>query len=54
VAPYLTVSIGLHIVRCGIFSGMNTLYDLADKALYAAKNNGRNCVVVSLSENDGN
>ncbi|MDR0287496.1 MAG: GGDEF domain-containing protein [Clostridiales bacterium] len=49
VAPYVTVSIGVHIIRCGASTDMDALYDLADKALYAAKNNGRNCAVVSSS-----
>jgi diguanylate cyclase (GGDEF)-like protein len=47
VAPYVTVSIGIYIVKCGASNDMNALYDLADKALYAAKNKGRNCAVVS-------
>jgi diguanylate cyclase (GGDEF)-like protein len=47
VAPYVTVSIGVQIVKCGVSDYTHTLYDLADKALYAAKNKGRNCAVVS-------
>jgi diguanylate cyclase (GGDEF)-like protein len=46
-APYVTVSIGVHIVKCGDSYDMHALYDLADKALYAAKGKGRNCAVVS-------
>jgi diguanylate cyclase (GGDEF)-like protein len=46
-ASYITVSIGVHIVKCGTSEDTNALYDLADKALYAAKNKGRNCAVVS-------
>ena len=46
-APYITVSIGMHIAPCGMPHNINDLYNLADKALYAAKNKGRNCTVVS-------
>jgi diguanylate cyclase (GGDEF)-like protein len=46
-APYVTVSIGVHIVKCGSSNDTHALYDLADKALYAAKNKGRNCAVIS-------
>jgi diguanylate cyclase (GGDEF)-like protein len=47
VAPYVTVSIGIHIAQCGASHDMTILYDLADKALYTAKRNGRNRTVVS-------
>ena len=47
VAPYITVSIGIHIVQCGISYDINDLYNLADKSLYNAKNNGRNCTIIS-------
>jgi diguanylate cyclase (GGDEF)-like protein len=46
-APYVTISMGVYVSECGAFYDMNVLYDLADKALYAAKTNGRNCAVVS-------
>ena len=49
VAPYLTVSIGIHITQVGAHHDINVLYYLADKALYSAKNSGRNCAVISLS-----
>jgi diguanylate cyclase (GGDEF)-like protein len=49
-APYVTISIGVHIVKCGASCDMNALYNLADKALYTAKQKGRNCAVVSLSD----
>jgi diguanylate cyclase (GGDEF)-like protein len=47
VVPYITVSIGIHIVQCGIPYDINVLYNLADKSLYNAKNNGRNCTIIS-------
>ncbi|MCL1958452.1 MAG: diguanylate cyclase, partial [Spirochaetes bacterium] len=47
---YVTVSIGVYVVQCGTSDSINTIYDLADKALYTAKKNGRNCVVISLSD----
>ena len=48
VAPFVTISIGIHVVRCGIFQDIKMLYDLADKALYSAKRKGRNCAVISI------
>jgi len=47
IAPYVTVSIGVHVSPCGTINDKQFLYDLADKALYAAKTSGRNCVVVN-------
>jgi len=52
VAPYLTVSIGIHIARCGIPHDITELYSFADKSLYKAKNNGRNCAVISSENNN--
>jgi len=49
-APYITVSIGIYVVHCGVSDDVNTLYNLADKALYAAKKNGRDRAVVNLSD----
>ena len=47
VVPYVTVSVGIHIAKCGVSHDTMELYDLADKALYAAKAKGRNCLVMS-------
>ena len=47
VAPYVTLSIGVYVERCGASSDIKVLYDLADKALYTAKSSGRNCAIVS-------
>jgi diguanylate cyclase (GGDEF)-like protein len=47
VSQYVTVSIGIHIERCGASDDVQTIYDLADKALYTAKESGRNCAIVS-------
>ena len=47
VAPFITVSIGIYIAKYGITHDIKNLYNFADKALYAAKNSGRNCTVVS-------
>jgi len=49
-APYVTVSTGIYVARCGTSDNINTIYDLADKALYTAKKNGRNRVVISLPD----
>jgi diguanylate cyclase (GGDEF)-like protein len=46
-APYVTVSVGINVMRCGTLCDVDTLYNLADKALYAAKKNGRNCAVIN-------
>jgi diguanylate cyclase (GGDEF)-like protein len=50
VSDYVTMSIGVYIARCGSTNDIQQLYDLADKALYAAKGSGRNCTVVSGDE----
>jgi len=47
IAPYVTISIGVHIAQCGSTSDTKILYDFADKALYTAKTKGRNQVVIS-------
>ena len=47
VVPFITVSVGIHIVKCGIPYEIKDLLSLADKALYAAKSSGRNCAIVS-------
>jgi len=49
-APYVTVSIGIHVALCGSSNDINTLYNSADKALYTAKKNGRNRAFISFPE----
>lgn len=46
VAPYVTASFGLYILRGGSMDSIEELYNHADTALYQAKNNGRNCIVL--------
>jgi len=46
VAPIVSISIGVYIERCGSPTTAQELYDLADKALYSAKEGGRNCAIV--------
>ena len=45
VSKYVTVSIGTATFVPGYGRTFEKLYEEADKALYAAKNNGRNCIV---------
>jgi len=47
VSDFVTMSIGVYITRCGSHHDTQALYDLADKALYAAKGGGRNCAVIT-------
>jgi len=49
VAPYLTISMGIFIEKCGASTDAQTMYDMADKALYNAKESGRNCAVITGS-----
>jgi diguanylate cyclase (GGDEF)-like protein len=46
-APHITVSVGIHTLRCGTSNDIRSLYDYADKALYDAKRSGRNRAVIS-------
>jgi len=50
VNEYVTMSIGVYVIRCGSHNDTQTLYDLADKALYTAKSSGRNCAIVCGDE----
>lgn len=45
ISKYVTVSIGAATFVPGYGKDFDKLYENADKALYAAKNNGRNCIV---------
>jgi len=47
ICEYITMSIGVYIERCGASYDPEELYNLADKALYCAKESGRNCTIVS-------
>ena len=46
VAQYVTISIGVFAEKCGTPTDTQTMYDMADKALYNAKEGGRNCAVI--------
>jgi diguanylate cyclase (GGDEF)-like protein len=48
-APYVTVSVGVNVARCGALYDTDILYNLADKALYTAKKNGRNRAFINTS-----
>jgi diguanylate cyclase (GGDEF)-like protein len=47
IAGRVTVSMGVHITRCGSTTDKMFLYEAADKSLYAAKSGGRNCTRIS-------
>jgi diguanylate cyclase (GGDEF)-like protein len=47
VSPYVSISIGVYIEQCGAPTDTQTMYDMADKALYNAKEGGRNCAVIT-------
>ncbi|MDR0475245.1 MAG: GGDEF domain-containing protein [Treponema sp.] len=46
VSPYVSISIGVFVERCGTSDDTQALYEKADKALYNAKEGGRNCAVI--------
>jgi len=46
VSEYVTMSMGVYIERCGVGIDEEEIYSLADKSLYAAKGNGRNCTII--------
>lgn len=45
VAPYITISVGVVSTKPGNIINHQALLELADQAMYCAKNSGRNCVV---------
>jgi diguanylate cyclase (GGDEF) domain len=47
VSDHVTMSVGVYVEQLGESSDVQTLYDLADKALYSAKGGGRNCAVIT-------
>jgi diguanylate cyclase (GGDEF)-like protein len=49
--PYLTTSIGVAVIMPGAERSLAGAIQLADEALYKAKDEGRDCVVVSESTN---
>jgi diguanylate cyclase (GGDEF)-like protein len=46
VSKYVTMSLGVYVEKCGASTDTEEMYNLADKALYSAKGNGRNCAVI--------
>jgi diguanylate cyclase (GGDEF)-like protein len=46
VAPCVTASLGVYILRGGSADSVDVLYNNVDAALYAAKNRGRNCIML--------
>jgi diguanylate cyclase (GGDEF)-like protein len=49
VLPYVSISMGVYVERCGIPTDTQAMYDMADKALYNAKEGGRNCAIITGS-----
>jgi diguanylate cyclase (GGDEF)-like protein len=47
VSADVTLSIGIYVEPCGSSITTKALYDLADRALYTAKESGRNCAIVT-------
>ena len=47
VSQYITVSTGIYMMQCGTSNDIRNIYELADMALYKAKESGRNCAVIS-------
>jgi diguanylate cyclase (GGDEF)-like protein len=52
VAPYITASLGMYILRGGAVDSTDELYNYADTALYEAKKRGRNCIMLRDSADD--
>jgi len=50
ISEFITISVGIYIERLGKSNEVQTLYNLADKALYEAKGIGRKCAVITGSE----
>jgi len=50
VSEYITLSMGIYVAECGVLDNTSVMYDLADKALYEAKTNGRNCAVIQSED----
>jgi diguanylate cyclase (GGDEF)-like protein len=46
VSPYLSVSIGIHFTSTHLIENGRKVFEYADKALYAAKRNGRNRIEI--------
>jgi diguanylate cyclase (GGDEF)-like protein len=50
IAPYVTASLGLYILRGGSSDSVAEFYNNADATLYEAKRRGRNCIMLKDSE----
>jgi len=46
VSKYVTMSLGVYVEKCGASKDTEEMYNLADKALYSAKEGGRNCAII--------
>jgi len=50
VSDHVTLSMGVYVERCGASTDADEIYNSADKALYSAKGNGRNCTIIRGSD----
>jgi diguanylate cyclase (GGDEF)-like protein len=46
VSPFVSISMGVFVEKCGAPTDTQSMYDMADKALYNAKEGGRNCAII--------
>jgi len=46
VSNFVTMSLGVYVEKCGASNDTDEVYEFADKALYSAKNGGRNCAII--------
>jgi len=53
VATHVTLSIGAYVLNCGFEKDYQVVYERADKALYKAKHDGRNRIIINDAREKG-